>query len=80
MFSSPSSIFEIKRILVDGNMVIIHLQGRKDKESRRTSMADIYRLENGKIVEHWDKLQSIPENCINPHPMFLNGLMIVKTI
>jgi predicted SnoaL-like aldol condensation-catalyzing enzyme len=39
------------------------------------AVADIFRLEadssnNWKIVEHWDVLQAVPENCINPHPMF----------
>ena len=70
MFSSPTSHFEIIRIMVDGNMAMIHIHGRKDKESKGGSVADIYRLENGKIVEHWDILQSVPEKSINPHPMF----------
>lgn len=69
-FSSPFSIFDIKLILVDGNMAIIHLHGRMDQKSRGAAVADIYRLENGKIVEHWDVFQPIPENTINPHPMF----------
>lgn len=69
-FSSPFSIFDIKLILVDGNMAIIHLHGRMDQKSRGGAVADIYRLENGKIVEHWDVCQPVPEKTINPHPMF----------
>lgn len=39
------------------------------------AVADIFRLEVDasniwKIVEHWDVLQAVLENCENPHPMF----------
>ncbi|MFN8355067.1 MAG: nuclear transport factor 2 family protein [Spirosomataceae bacterium] len=69
-FSNPEAIFDIKRIIVDGNMVVIHLHGRMNKTQLGGAVADIYRLENGKIVEHWDVLQPIPEKAVNPHPMF----------
>jgi predicted SnoaL-like aldol condensation-catalyzing enzyme len=35
-----------------------------------TVAADFFRLENGKVVEHWDVLQPFPEESANPHPMF----------
>ena len=34
------------------------------------SIIDIFRIENGKIVEHWDVIQKVPEVSANPHPMF----------
>jgi len=69
-FSNPNSSFEIKRILVDGDLALVHLHGRMSPDSLGGAVADIFRLKNGKIMEHWDVLQQIPADCINPHPMF----------
>ena len=69
-FSSETASFDIKRILVDGNLAAIHLHGRFSPDHPGGAVVDLFRLENGIIVEHWDVLQPVPENCINPHPMF----------
>jgi predicted SnoaL-like aldol condensation-catalyzing enzyme len=69
-FSSQTARFEIKRILVDGNLAAIHLHGRFSPDHPGGAVVDLFRLENGKIVEHWDVLQAVPEKSINPHPMF----------
>ena len=70
MFSRPEARFEVKRILVDGDLAAIHLFGRGDPATPGAAVADIYRLKDGKIVEHWDILQPIPTRSANPHPMF----------
>jgi predicted SnoaL-like aldol condensation-catalyzing enzyme len=61
MFADPYSKFEVKRIIVEG-------KGKKD--TLGGVVADIYRLEKGVIVEHWDVIQPIKANTINPHPYF----------
>ncbi len=70
MFSNPEASFDIKRILVDSDLAVIHLHGKMNKTHLGGAVADIFRLENGKIVEHWDVLQPVPEKAVNPHPMF----------
>ncbi len=70
MFAAPSAQFEIKRIMVDGDMAVIHLFGRGDPKTAGAAVTDIYRLKDGKIVEHWDVLQPMPTKSANPHPMF----------
>jgi predicted SnoaL-like aldol condensation-catalyzing enzyme len=70
MFSKPTFMAEVKRIIVDGDIAVVHLYARSTPEERGGSVMDMFRLKNGKIVEHWDVLQAIPEKSANPHPMF----------
>lgn len=70
MFARPGSRYDVKRILVDGDMAMIHLHGRGGPDGLGGAVADIYRLKDGKIVEHWDVLQPIKADTVNPHPYF----------
>jgi predicted SnoaL-like aldol condensation-catalyzing enzyme len=70
LFTSPDFHVEIRHVIVDGNMAVLHLFARRTAAVRGGAVADIYRLQDGKIVEHWDVLQEIPERSANPHPMF----------
>ncbi|MFE8585331.1 nuclear transport factor 2 family protein [Sphingomonas sp. NCPPB 2930] len=69
-FATPGARFDVKRIIVDGDMAVIHLHGRTDPASAGGAVADIYRLKDGKIAEHWDVIQPMPTTSRNPHPMF----------
>jgi predicted SnoaL-like aldol condensation-catalyzing enzyme len=66
----PNSRSEIKRSFVDGDYVILHVHAVREPGSRGAAIIDIFKLENGKIVEHWDVAQPIPENPANNNGMF----------
>jgi len=66
----PNSRSEIKRSFVDGDYVILHVHSVREPGTRGRAIVDIFKLENGKIVEHWDVVQEVPENPANGNTMF----------
>lgn len=63
--------YERGLIMQDDNHVMVH--GRYNGWAGKTMIAvDIFRLENGKVVEHWDVMQEeVPaDRSANGHPMF----------
>jgi predicted SnoaL-like aldol condensation-catalyzing enzyme len=66
----PHSRSEIKRVLADGDFVIMHVHSVREPGSRGRAIVDLFRLENGKIVEHWDVVQDVPEKAANANGMF----------
>jgi predicted SnoaL-like aldol condensation-catalyzing enzyme len=66
----PDSHSEIKRVFADGDYVILHVHSVREKGSRGRAIVDIFKLEDGKIVEHWDVVQDVPEKATNSNGMF----------
>ncbi|MCV6902900.1 MAG: nuclear transport factor 2 family protein [Achromobacter xylosoxidans] len=66
----PQSRSEIKRVFTDGDYVILHVHAVREPGTRGNAIIDIFRLEKGKIVEHWDAVQPIPEQSANGNGMF----------
>ena len=66
----PQSHGEIKRSFVEGDYVVLHVHAVREPGTAGTAIVDIFRLENGKIVEHWDVIQPVPEKAANGNGMF----------
>src|SRR5215470_10868829 len=66
----PNNRSEIKRIFADGDYVIVHVHAVREPGTRGNAIIDIFKLENGKVVEHWDVVQPVPETTANNNGMF----------
>ena len=66
----PELSVDIRRVMAEGDMVVTHSLVRFTADDPGSVAADFFRLEDGKVVEHWDVLQPWPQESANPHPMF----------
>ena len=66
----PEARIDIKRVVAEDDLVVTHSLLALGPSDRGTAAVDIFRLEDGKIVEHWDVLQPVPESAANDNTMF----------
>ncbi|RVU01185.1 polyketide cyclase [Novosphingobium umbonatum] len=66
----PQSHSQIVRVIAEGDLVVLHVHMVIEPGTRGTAVMDIFRVENGKLVEHWDVLQPIPEDIPHSNTMF----------
>jgi predicted SnoaL-like aldol condensation-catalyzing enzyme len=66
----PNLRGEVKRMVAEGEYVVAHVHGVREPGQLGMAIVDIFRLENLKIVEHWDVIQRIPDTAENHNGMF----------
>jgi predicted SnoaL-like aldol condensation-catalyzing enzyme len=66
----PTFRFDIKRMIAEGDLVVLHVHTKLDEHDRGKAVVDIFRVDHGKIVEHWDVIQDVPEQPANNNTMF----------
>lgn len=66
----PELSMSIKRTVSEGDLVWIHLHVKHTPDSLGAAGIHIFRLKDGKIVEHWGVNQPIPEKSKNKNTMF----------
>lgn len=67
---NPQASTEIKRVIGEGDLVAIHNNPKTNPKDRGRAVVDIFRIENGRVVEHWDVVQDVPEKSMNDNTMF----------
>lgn len=66
----PTAKNEIKRVIAEGDLVVLHVFSKSEPMDRGRAIVDIFRVEKGKVVEHWDVIQVVPDKAANNNTMF----------
>ena len=67
---NPDKVIEVKRVIAEGDLVVIHSHVRLKSNTPGAAVVHIFRFEHGRIVELWDVGQPVPENSQNQYGMF----------
>ena len=59
----------IKRIAAEGDLVWIQCYTQNTPDDRGNMSMDIFRVREGKIAEHWDIIEAVPEG-VDPASMY----------
>jgi predicted SnoaL-like aldol condensation-catalyzing enzyme len=66
----PKPTWKIIRTVAEGDLVFLHASFTPADGAPAYAIADIFRLREGKIVEHWDVVAPPPKESVNPNPRF----------
>ena len=67
---APDASFHLKRAVAEGDLVVLHYNMQLFAGDLGHAVVDIFRVEDGRIVEHWDVMQPVPAEASNPNGMF----------
>lgn len=65
---TPKQKIEFKHVVAENDIVFLH--SRYEMGGKEWRFIDIYRIENEKLVEHWDAMMHMPEVRANNNSMF----------
>lgn len=65
----PEGSWEVKRVIAEGDLVVAHSLAKPTPAALGMAVVDIFRVEEGKIVEHWDVTTDVPEQTASGNPI-----------
>jgi predicted SnoaL-like aldol condensation-catalyzing enzyme len=71
--ANPQARSDVKRVIAEGDLVAVHHHVRLDPDDpadRGSAVLDIFRVRDGRVVEHWNVAQAVPETSLNDNTMF----------
>ncbi len=66
----PRARWEVLRAAAEGDLVFVHARFTPDEGQASYAIADVFRLANCKIVEHWDVVGAPRDQQPNPRSRF----------
>jgi predicted SnoaL-like aldol condensation-catalyzing enzyme len=67
---APQISFDLKRVIAEDDLVVLHYHLKMSPDDLGQAVVDIFRVEDERIVEHWDVLQAVPAESANANAMF----------
>ena len=67
---APDASFYLKRAIAEDDLVVLHYNLKFFPEDLGQAAVDIFRVQDGQIVEHWDVMQPVPAESANSNGMF----------
>ena len=67
---SPNKVYEVKRVLEDGDLVAVHGRIVLAKNNQELAVVHILRFEGDKIVEEWETGGEVPADSPNENGVF----------
>lgn len=61
---------DIRRVMAEGDLVVTHAHLVLTPGQPGRALADFWRVADGKIVEHWDVVQEMPDASVSTNTMF----------
>lgn len=66
----PDFAMEIKRTGADGDLVWLHLHTKRTPDTLGNAVINVFRMKDGKFLEHWNVVQAVAEKSVNDNTMF----------
>ena len=67
---APQISFDLKRVIAESDLLVLHYHLKISPADVGPAVVDLFLVEAGRIVEHWDVLQPVPAESANSNGMF----------